>query len=92
MKNYSNLDNDQLKERLESAARNRLDNKSIIIAKKKYKRNEPAKVMYHARSYDYNNWIIRDVQITHKNNTMTKEEMILFFNKLLDKGYIISII
>lgn len=87
-----NLDNNYLKDRLESAAKNRLDNKSMIIAKKKYKKSEPAKVMYHARSYDYNSWTVRDVQITHKNNSMTKEEMLIFFNKLLDKGYIISIV
>lgn len=93
MCNYSGLSKEELIERLEKSDKTNghINNEAMILAKN----HVPGgidKIVYHARCYDYNTWLVRDTAITYKKQNMSKDEMVLFFNKLLDLGYLISIV
>lgn len=67
-----------------------LSDNVIILAKKDVKGKE--KIFYHARSYKHNEWIVRDVAVTQERKTMTTNEMLLYFNRLIDLEYKIFIV
>lgn len=67
-----------------------LSDEVIILAKKEVSGRD--KIFYHARSYNHNEWLIRDVAVSQKRLTMTTNEMLLYFNRLIDLEYKIFII